>query len=251
MIASARSPIGFRYGLLSPSSSTAFLSPSPKLRDFIDDFGCLSLLYQIIRNAFRKKTILYGDVARKTEKLVREKAESYGLESTLSVVKIDENTLDAIKESSGSDKAKIINLVNGVRKTVLEDGDSNPYLKPIGDRAEAIMDAYDERQETTETALMKIEALIREIVEAQRQQREMGFDENTFSFFWALKKEDVAQPERTAVVIGAIFERFPHHRDNAAELRQLKAELYKALLPLVGKERMIQVAEKLLRAEAK
>jgi len=227
------------------------LSPSPKLRDFIDDFGCLSLLYQIIRNAFRKKTILYGDVARKTEKLVREKAESYGLESTLSVVKIDENTLDAIKESSGSDKAKIINLVNGVRKTVLEDGDSNPYLKPIGDRAEAIMDAYDERQETTETALMKIEALIREIVEAQRQQREMGFDENTFSFFWALKKEDVAQPERTAVVIGAIFERFPHHRDNAAELRQLKAELYKALLPLVGKERMIQVAEKLLRAEAK
>lgn len=227
------------------------LSPSPKLRDFIDDFGCLSLLYQIIRNAFRKKTILYGDAARKTEKLVREKAESYGLERTLSVVKIDVNTLDAIKESSGSDKAKIINLVNSVRKTVLEDGDSNPYLKPIGDRAETIMDAYDERQETTEAALMKIEALIREIVEAQRQQQEMGFDETTFSFFWALKKEEVAQPERTACVIGAIFERFPHHRDNRAELRQLKAELYKALLPLVGKERMIRIAEKLLRAEAR
>jgi len=227
------------------------LSPSPKLRDFIDDFGCLSLLYQIIRNAFRKRTILYGDVARKTETLVREKAESYGLESTLSVVKVDEKMLKAIKESSGSDKAKIINLVNSVRKTVLEDSDSNPYLKPIGDRAEAIMDAYDERQETTEAALKKIEALIREIVEAQRQQQEMGFDETTFSFFWALKKEDFAQPERTAIVIGAIFERFPHHRDNAAELRQLKAELYKALLPLVGKERMIQVAEKLLRAEAR
>jgi len=226
------------------------LSPSPKLRDFIDEFGCLSLLYQIIRNAFRKKTILYGDVARKTEKLVREKAESYGLESTLSVVKIDENTLDAIKESSGSDKAKIINLVNSVRKTVLEDGDNNPYLKPIGDRAEAIMDAYDERQETTEAALLKIEALIREIVEAQRRQQEMGFDETTFSFFWTLKKENVAQSERTAVVISSIFERFPHHRDNTAELRQLKAELYKTLLPLVGKERMIQVAKRLLRSEA-
>lgn len=226
------------------------LSPSPGLHEFIDDFGCLSLLYQIIRNAFRKKTLLYGDVAKKTESLVREKAESYGLDSTLSVVKIDAKTLDAIKESTGSEKARVINLVNSVRKTVIEDGNSNPYLKPIGDRAEAIMEAYDERQETTETALMKIEALIREIVEAQQQQQKMGFDQTTFSFFWTLKKEDVARPERTAQVIGALFERFPNHRDNPAEMRQLKAELYKALLPLVGKERMIQVANKLLRAEA-
>ncbi len=225
------------------------LSPSPDLRDFIDDFSCLSLLFKIIRNAFSKKTSLYGDVARKTEELVREKVESYGLESTLSVVKIDEKTLAAINENSGSDKGKIINLVNSIRKTILEDADSNPYLKPIGDRAEAIMEAYDERQETTEEALNKIEALIREIVEARQLQEHMGFDDTTFSFFWTLKKESVAQPERTTAVIRVIFDRFPHHRDNAAELRQLKAELYKVLLPLVGKESMVLVAEKLLRAE--
>jgi type I restriction enzyme R subunit len=57
------------------------LSPSPDLRDFVEDFGRLSGLYQIIRNAFRKKTVLYGDVAFKTEQLVREKAESYGLDT--------------------------------------------------------------------------------------------------------------------------------------------------------------------------
>ena len=50
-------------------------------------------------------------------------------------------TLDAIRESSGSDEVKIINLVNSVRKTVLEDADGKPYLKSIGDRAEAIMEA--------------------------------------------------------------------------------------------------------------
>jgi len=227
------------------------LSPSPKLRDFIGDFGCLSLLCKIIRNAFRKKAILHGNVARKTEKLIREKAETYELKRALSAVKIDEKTLDAIREGGSSDKAKIINLVSGIRKTVREDADSNPYLKPIGDRAEAIMEAYGTRQETTEAALKKIGALIREIVEAQQLQEEMGFDETTFSFFWTLKREDVVQPERTAGVIRALFDRFPHHPDNAAELRQLKAELYKALLPLVGKERMIHVADNLLRAEAK
>ncbi|HOO78075.1 MAG TPA: HsdR family type I site-specific deoxyribonuclease [bacterium] len=227
------------------------LSPSPGLRIFIDDFGRLSVLYRIVRNAFRKGTILYNDVADKTSRLIRERAEIYGPKETLPVVEIDEKTLDAIKKSNGSEKAKIINLVNGIREKVLEDGESNPYLKPIGDRAEAIMDAYDRRQDTTETALRKIEELIREIVEAQKLQEKMGCDETTFSFFWTLKEEDIDRPERAAVVLGAIFDRFPHHRDNAAELRQLKAELYRVLLPLVGKERMISIAEKLLRAWGK
>ncbi|MCK4538281.1 MAG: HsdR family type I site-specific deoxyribonuclease [Candidatus Krumholzibacteria bacterium] len=223
------------------------LSPSPDLRDFIEDFGCLSLLYRIVQNAFRKKTILYSDVARKTERLVCEMAESFGLDTTLSVVKIDEKTLDAIKKSTSSVKVKVINLVNSVRKTVLEDTNTNPYLKPIGDRAETIMEAYDERQCTTVEALKKIEELIREIVEAREQQKEMGFDVTTFSFYWTLKQEDVPQPDRTAIIIHTVFDRFPHHRENMAELRLLKAELYKTLLPLVGKEGMIPVVEKLLR----
>jgi len=227
------------------------LSPSSRLRDFVDDFGRLSLLYQIVRNAFRKRTLLYGDVARKTELLVRERAESYGLDTTLSTVKIDERTLDAIKESTKSDKVRIINLVNSVRKTVLEDGGSDPYLKPIGDRAEAIMAAYDERQETTEEALKKVESLVREIVEARRVREETGFDQTTFSLFWALKHKDLADPEGTAVMVRAVFDRFPHHQHNAAELRQLKAELYKTLMPLLGKEGMIPVVEQLLRAVAK
>ncbi len=227
------------------------LSPSPDLRDYIEDYGRLSLLYQIVQNAFLKKTTLYGDVARKTEQLVREKTESYGLDTTLSAVKIDEKTLDAIKEKSQSDSVRIINLVNSVRKAVIDDADTNPYLRPIGDRAEAIMEAYDDRQITTEKALKKIETIIREIVEARRQQEKMGFDAMTFSFYWTLKQEGMAHPDRTATVIHDIFDRFPNHRENISELRQLKAELYKTLLPLVGKKNMIQIAGRLLRVEAK
>jgi len=225
------------------------LSPSPELRDFMEDFGCLSILYRIIRNAFRKRSLLYGDVARKTGQLVREKAESYGLDMTLSVVKIDENTLRVIKEAGGSDKAKVINLVNSIRETVVEEEAFNPYLKPIGDRAEAILEAFDDRQVTTQDALRKIEDLIREIVEARRQQSEMGFDASTFSLYWVLKQEGVAEPESNVATIKGIFDRFPNYKENVAELRQLKAELYKMLLPLVGKDRMISLADMLLRVE--
>jgi len=225
------------------------LSPSPELRDFMEDFGCLSILYRIIRNAFRKRSLLYGDVARKTGQLVREKAESYGLDMTLSVVKIDENTLRVIKEAGGSDKAKVINLVNSIRETVVEEEAFNPYLKPIGDRAEAILEAFDDRQVTTQDALRKIEDLIHEILEARRQQSEMGFDASTFSLYWALKQEGVAEPESNVATIKGIFDRFPNYKENVAELRQLKAELYKMLLPLVGKDRMISLADMLLRVE--
>ncbi len=227
------------------------LSPSPDLRDFVEDFGSISLLYQIIRNAFRKKTILYGDVAQKTEQLVREKAESSGFNTTLPVVKIDEKMLRAIRENGVSNKVKIINLVNSIRKTVFDEEGINPYLKPIGDRAEAIVEAYDERQISTEDALREMESLIQEIVEAKREQAEMGFDSRTFSFFWTLKHEGLDHPDKNAIVILAIFDRFPNHKENIAELRQLKAELYKVLHPLMGKESMVKVAQKLLRSEEK
>jgi type I restriction enzyme R subunit len=225
------------------------LSPSPKLRDFLDDFGCLSVLYQIIRNAFRRRTILYGDVARKTDKLVRETVDSYGLEGTLTEVKIDENTLEAIKKGSGSDKTKVINLANSIRRTVSEEEGNNPYLIPIGDRADAILEAYDERQLSTEDALRRIEALINEIVEARRRQDDLGFDGMTFSIFWTLQREQVADPEKNAIGIKILFDRFPNYRENIAELRQFKAELYKFLLPLVGKDSMVSLVDKLLRAK--
>ena len=225
------------------------LSPSPELRDFMEDFGCLSILYRIIQNAFRKRSLLYGDVARKTGQLVREKAKSYGLDMTLPVIMIDENTLKVLKDSGGSDKAKVINLVNSIRRIVIEEEGSSPYLKPIGDRAEAILEAFDNRQVTAEGALRRIEPVIREIVEARRQQSEMGFDASTFSLYWALKQEGVAEPESNVATIKGIFDRFPNYKENVAELRQLKAELYKMLLPLVGKDRMISLADMLLRVE--
>jgi type I restriction enzyme R subunit len=222
------------------------LSPSPDLRDHIEDFACLALLHQIVRNAFRKQAPLYGEMARKTEVLVRERVESLGLDTSLPAVPLDEQTLAVIRATGGTDNGKIINLVASIRKAVQEQGGDQPYLRPIGDRAEAILDAYSLRQETTEAALKKIEALVLEAVEAREQQRRMGMEAATFAFYWELKREDIPHPERTAEMVRLLVDRFPHHRENAAEFRQLKAELYRVLLPLAGKDRMVALADRLL-----
>ena len=227
------------------------LSPSPALRDHMEDFGLLSILYQIVRNAFRKKTGFYGDIAKKTEQLVREKAATFGLETTTPAVRIDETTLKALKDSKSSTNIKVINLINSIIKTATDEGDDSPYLKPIGERAEAIQEAFDDRQVTALEALRKIEALIKEVLEARKQQEETGFDINTFTIYWLLKQEKVKWFENLAPIVNNAFLRFPNFKHNIAELRQLKAELYKLMLPVVGKDLMLGIVEKLLRLDRK
>ena len=227
------------------------LSPSPDLRDYVEDFGLLSILYQIVRNAFRKKTGFFGDIAKKTKQLVSEKVKTYGLETTTPAVKIDETTLKALKDSKASTNIKVINLINSIIKTATAEGDESPYLKPIGERAEAIQEAFDDRQITSLEALKKIEALINEVLEARRRQEETGFDINTFTIYWLLRQENVKWHESLAPIINNAFLRFPNFKDNIAELRQLKAELYKLMLPVVGKDLMLGIVEKLLRLDRK
>ncbi|TKS60603.1 MAG: hypothetical protein EWM72_01152 [Nitrospira sp.] len=89
--------------------------------------------------------------------------------------------------------------------------------------------------------------MLREYLQAKQEREKTGFDLNTFTIYWVLKQAEVAESDKMAPSVNVAFERFPNHAHNAAELRQLKAELYKVLLPVTGKERMVELAEQLLR----
>ena len=155
--------------------------------------------------------------------------------------------LEAIKDNKSSKTSKIINLFKSIEKTVSDDGDNHPYLKPIGDRAEAIQDAFDNRQITTQGALKKIEKLIHEMVKARKEQGKTGFDKNTFAVYWTLKQEGIKNAKKHAPLINSVFMRFPNYKHNPDELRQLKAELYKLVLPFLGKDKMVSIVDELLK----
>ncbi|MBI3325700.1 MAG: type I restriction endonuclease subunit R, partial [Nitrospinae bacterium] len=227
------------------------ISPDVFLRRHLDDYGTLSILYQIIRNAFGKQSSLYKDIAKKTESLVRERAESYGLVTTMPLVKIDEKTLATWKAGDVSDSAKVLNLGKSLAQAVAEEAEQQPYLVPIGERAEAILESYDDRQISTQRALRHLETLLSEFLQARNEHEKTGFDLNTFTLYWVLKQEGLPQPEKIAPSLDAAFGRFANYAHNAAALRQLKAEIYKVLLPAAGKERMVALAERLLRLQRK
>ena len=202
-------------------------------------------------NAFTTRVALYKDVARKTESLVRERIESQGLTTTLPLVTIDEKALDALKKGEPPSSTKVLNLGKSLIQAVGDDADRQPYLVPIGERAEAILESYDDRQITTLVALRQLEKLLAEFVQSRKEQEQTGFDINTFTIYWVLKQADSPEADAIAPRLDEVFRRFPNYAHNVAERRQLKAELYKILLPAVGKDRMVGVADWLLGLQRK
>jgi type I restriction enzyme R subunit len=223
------------------------LSPDPQLRDYIDDYNHLADLYVMLRNAYGKKTTFLGDIAHKTEMLVRENAAAHGLDKLSKTVEFDEAALKALKDEKGSDNGKVINLVKSVVTSAGERGAKEPYLISIGERAEDIMTALEDRQISTGEAMAKIESLMEEKIKAEKARKESGLDPDTFEVFWFLQQQEIPNATLLAKEISAVYGRFPNFASNADEQRQLKAEIYKSLLREVSGKRMVEIGEELLR----
>ncbi|MCG2726882.1 MAG: HsdR family type I site-specific deoxyribonuclease [Elusimicrobia bacterium] len=220
------------------------ISPDIFLRKYINDYSKLAALYQIIRNNFSHRTVVDYKFMRKTESLIREKVSAY-MEKPTSKVNLNENIITAIKSSKNIKKAKVINLIIQTIKTIMAEG-NQPYLISIKDRAESILDGYENRQISTEDAIKQIEELYRKYQNANKEKQEKGFDENTFAIYWVLKNEDVTDAEKLAMEINETIQKYPHYKDNSEEMRQLKADLYKILIVAAGKDKMVLIVKNIL-----
>jgi type I restriction enzyme R subunit len=223
------------------------LSPDPQLRDYIDDYNHLADIYVMLHNAYGKKTTFLGDIAHKTEMLVRENAAAHGLDKLSKTVEFDEAALKALKDEKGSENGKVINLVKSLTTSAGERGEKEPYLISIAERAENIMTALEDRQISTDAAMARIESLMEEKLKAEKARKESGLDPDTFEIFWFLQQQEIPDATLLAKEISAVYGRFPNFASNADEQRQLKAEIYKSLLREVSGRRMVEIGEELLR----
>jgi type I restriction enzyme R subunit len=225
------------------------ISPDVFLRPYVENYGKLAVLYQIVKNAFAKKVMMIKDLMNKTEDLVKKTVASTGLDTVMKVIRIDENTVNALKADKGGEPPKVINLGKSLLTAINEEANQQPYLIPIGERTEAILEGYDDRQITTQSALEQLARLMEEYLQAKRERDRTGFDINTFTLFWVLKQSGARDADQIAPKVEAAFQKYPNYRDNVAEERQLKAEMYKLVLPVVGKEAMVAVVKRMLELQ--
>ena len=225
------------------------LSPDPFLREFMEDYQTLATLYGLIRNAHSDHIYVDKELTAKTRELLQNHTESNLFALPDAVYELSETTLNEINQSDVSDTVKVLNLRKALRQTVTDQGGSNPFLISIGERAEAVAEAYENRQSGTQDTLAEFMRLAEEVSRATREQDQMDMDNNTYAVYTVLKNviEDV-NPEQ-ARAVDQIFEQFPDYRWDNQQGSRLRIMLYRTLEPTVGRENIIETANKLLRLE--
>ncbi len=218
------------------------LSPSPELRDHIVTYKQLAQLYSAVRNAYTSRVDYVIDLANKTRSLIQDGAIQQGLGYPTKTVTFDVRTLEALRGESGSNEAKVFNLVRGLHREVEEDRDSASVLRPLKDRAEQILKDLEERKTTGLAAMDLLADIAREKDEAAKAAKDSGLSPRAFGVYWILKNDpgfgitgiaamDVSRETED------LLTRFPNAAVNSDEQRRLRMVLYRLLLRLDKEER--------------
>jgi len=218
------------------------LSPAPELRDHIATYRRLAHLYSAVRNAYANRVDYVVDLAHKTRFMVQESASQEGLGYSTKTVTFDVGTLKALQGEGGSDKAKVFNLVRGLRREVENDSEKESVLLPLKERAERILKDLEDRKTTGLAAMELLAALAKEKEAAVAAMRESGLSPRAFGVHWALKDDPVLKDASIPTLdmaqeVEKLLDRFPNAAVNTEEKKRLRAALYRPLLQLKRDER--------------
>ena len=225
------------------------LSPDVTLRPFIDDYNALAVLFAWIRQAYSDRVYVDQEFTAKTKALLQQHTQSGDLAPPTVVYEIGQNQLLALRESSADDTVKVLNLRKLLAGLVEEEGAAKPYLLSIGERAQALAQAFDDRQIDTREALKRFEALVQETIDAETRRGDLKLDANGFAIYTALEATTPAVTPAQAQAINGLFRQHPDYRWDGQQESALRAELYKVLRPIVGAGQMVAAANALLRLE--
>ena len=225
------------------------LSPDACLGPFIDDYQSLASLYGLIRNAYADRIYVDKELTAKTRELLQQHTASDQFALPGSIQELDADTLREIKGSYVSDKVKVLNLRKILHKTVTEESRSKPFLISIGERAEALTEAYENRQLITQQALTEFEKLADEYTQASRERAQMDLDENAYAVYKVLEGYTETIRSEQARDLNRVFDQFSDYRWDTHQNSQLRRMFYLTLRPIVGAENLIEATNALLKLE--
>ena len=218
------------------------LSPSSELRDYIDTYRLLAQLYATVRNAYAENADYVVDLAGKTRRIVQEGVIQEGLRNMTNPVTFDVETLNVLQGESGSDEAKVFNLVRGLQKEIATESKNQSILIPLKERADRVLKDLEHRQMTGVEAMDELATLANEKKAAFEAANESGLSPSAFGVYWAFKEDLKMQKAgvsalAVALAAEASLNRYPNAAVNAEERRLLRSALYQPLLQMKRDER--------------
>ncbi|MBK7765064.1 MAG: HsdR family type I site-specific deoxyribonuclease, partial [Sulfuritalea sp.] len=200
------------------------ISPDAFLRPFIDDYGTLSAIYQVVRKAYTRTVMVDREFQAKTNHLVQQQVGSYGVGGLGEIVAIDGNTIELIKNKSGGDGTKVINLIKSIEKLAQENSD-DPYLIAMAERARAVQESFEERQTSTAEALAELLREVEGNEARKKEQAEKSFDGLTYFVYRSLLDAKIQNAEVVSRKIRHAFTEFPNWKRSENALRELRKKV--------------------------
>ncbi len=204
------------YEIISPD---AFLSP------FIEDYSALSAIYAVVRNAYAKRVYVDRAFLKKTNELVQKHIGSeMQAPPSADYIAIDPGSIEAIKRRKEGKATKVINLVKAIEKAADENSD-DPFLVAMAERARAVQEGFEDRQESTEKALNELLAEIAHDEHRKQEQAAKGLDGLTYFVLCKLEEEKIANAETVSQKVREAFVAFPNWRTSEKEQRELRTRM--------------------------
>ena len=200
------------------------ISPDAFLRPFIDDYRTLSEIYATVRKIYTRYVIVDKEFQRKTNELVRENIGIYGVTPPIELLEIDAGTVEVIKAQKSGESVKIINLVKSIEK-IAEENSDDPFLLAMADRARAVQQQFERRQNTASEVLEELLQEIGKNEERKKEQHAKGFDGFTFFVYRTLLGAGVGEAENVSSKIKAAFAEYPDWKKSEAALRDLRQKV--------------------------
>jgi len=222
------------------------LSPDAFLRPFVEQYQELGRIYQLVRASYERGIPVDKAFLRKTARLVQEQTRGGGIAEPTQIYELNEGALERIAAGDKPDTVKVFNLLKVLHDMVRQHAHDQPWLIGIGDRAQAIAEAFEQRQKDTQEALAELEQLIRELREAEGRRKESDLSPEAFAVLWYLQRNGVNKPQEVAEQAAAAFEANPHWRSSSHQEQEVRKALYKALID-AGADDVVEAATGVLR----
>jgi len=212
------------------SDDYEIISPDAFLRPYIDAVDNLAKMYRMVRENFDPGISVDHEFSRKVAHLVQTHTTGSDIGAPGKTYEINDDVITYIEEKNVSDIEKVFNLRKGIHNLVEKHADDSPYLLSIGEKADAIIQVYMDRQKTTQEILEELKKILEEITEARREQESRKIPIEEFSIFWLLQKNGITDPDKRAHDMKAILNQHPHWRHSEQQSRDVKGELYKIVI---------------------
>jgi len=222
------------------------LSPDPSLRPYLADYQELVRMYRLVKEAFEPGVPVDRGFLRKTARIVQEYTQTPGVGELGPVYALDGQALERLAQADIPETVRVFNLIKAFYKLVAAGKDQDPYLIPIGERAETIAKLFQERQISSQEALRELEELVAELKEAERAREDSELSPEGFAVFWYLRREGIAGAEKIAREVEETLGKLPHWERDAAQERKLRRRLYKIMID-AGVDRVVDLVDKLLQ----